>query len=54
LSKPSIHGSFLTGRTESRLLTAKEELETRYGIRVLPIVADGAYRLAILPIQRTI
>lgn len=37
----------LTGRTESRLLTAKEELETRYGIRVLPIVADGADEEAI-------
>ena len=52
MSKPSIHGSFLTGRTESRLLTAKEELETRYGIRVLPIVADGADEEAIRGVVR--
>ena len=32
----------ITGRTESRLLSAKERLEKEYGIRVLPIVADGA------------
>lgn len=42
----------LTGRTESRLLTAKEELETRYGIRVLPIVADGADEAAIRGVVR--
>lgn len=42
----------LTGRTESRLLTAKEELETRYGIRVLPIVADGADQEAIREVVR--
>lgn len=42
----------LTGRTESRLLTAKEELETRYGIRVLPVVADGADEEAILGVVR--
>lgn len=42
----------LTGRTESRLLTAKEELETRYGIRVLPIVADGADEEAIRGVVR--
>ena len=42
----------LTGRTESRLLTAKEELETRYGIRVLPIVADGADDEAIRGVVR--
>ena len=42
----------LTGRTESRLLTAKEELETRYGIRVLPIVADGADEEAIREVVR--
>lgn len=37
----------LTGRTESRLLEAKEKLESRYGVRVLPIVADGADENAI-------
>ncbi|MBE6243438.1 MAG: SDR family oxidoreductase [Bacteroidales bacterium] len=42
----------LTGRTESRLLTAKEELETRYGIRVLPVVADGADEEAIRGVVR--
>lgn len=42
----------LTGRTESRLLTAKEELETRYGIRVLPIVADGSDENAIREVVR--
>lgn len=42
----------LTGRTESRLLTAKEELETRYDIRVLPIVADGADEEAIRGVVR--
>ena len=42
----------LTGRTESRLLTAKEELETRYGIRVLPIVAAGADEEAIRGVVR--
>ena len=42
----------LTGRTESRLMTAKEELETRYGIRVLPIVADGADEEAIRGVVR--
>lgn len=42
----------LTGRTESRLLTAKKELETRYGIRVLPIVADGSDEDAIREVVR--
>ena len=37
----------LTGRTESRLVKAKENLESRYGVRVLPIVADGADENAI-------
>lgn len=32
----------ITGRTESRLISAKERLEKEFGIRVLPIVADGA------------
>lgn len=37
----------ITGRTESRLLEAKEQLEAEFGIRVLPIVADGADEDAI-------
>lgn len=37
----------ITGRTESRLLAAKEKLEAEYGIEVLPIVADGADEDAI-------
>lgn len=37
----------ITGRTESRLLSAKERLENEFGIRVLPIVADGADEAAI-------
>ena len=37
----------ITGRTESRLLSAKERLENEYGIKVLPIVADGADEDAI-------
>ena len=37
----------ITGRTESRLVAAKEKLENEYGIHVLPIVADGADEDAI-------
>lgn len=37
----------LTGRTESRLVNAKEALEKEYGIEVLPVVADGADEAAI-------
>lgn len=37
----------ITGRTESRLLEAKEQLEAKFGIKVLPIVADGADEDAI-------
>lgn len=37
----------ITGRTESRLLSAKERLEKEFGVRVLPIVADGADEQAI-------
>lgn len=37
----------LTGRTESRLLKAKEQLEAEYGIEVLTVVADGADEQAI-------
>lgn len=37
----------ITGRTLSRLEEAKEKLEADYGIKVLPIVADGAEENAI-------
>ena len=37
----------ITGRTESRLLAAKERLEAQYGVEVLPVVADGADEEAI-------
>lgn len=37
----------LTGRTESRLVAAKEKLEAEYGVEVLPVVADGADENAI-------
>ena len=37
----------ITGRTEARLIKAKHELEDRYEIEVLPIVADGADEEAI-------
>jgi len=37
----------ITGRTLSRLKEAKEKLEADYGIKVLPIVADGAEENAI-------
>lgn len=37
----------ITGRTESRLLAAKEKLEGKYGVKVLPVVADGADEAAI-------
>lgn len=33
----------ITGRTESTLLKAKEELEDKYGVKVLAITADGGY-----------
>lgn len=42
----------ITGRTESRLLAAKEKLEAQYGIKVLPIVADGADEEAIRNVVR--
>ena len=45
----------ITGRTESRLLAAKDKLETEYGVKVLPIVADGADEAAIKAVvERTI
>ena len=37
----------ITGRTESRLIAAKEKLEEKYGVEVLPLVADGADEEAI-------
>ena len=37
----------ITGRTESRLVAAKQQLEEKYGVEVLPIVADGADEQAI-------
>lgn len=37
----------ITGRTLSRLESAKERLEAEYGVKVLPIVADGADETAI-------
>lgn len=37
----------ITGRTESRLIAAKERLEKDFGVRVLPVVADGADEQAI-------
>lgn len=37
----------ITGRTESRLIAAKERLEKEFGVRVLPVVADGADEQAI-------
>ncbi len=37
----------ITGRTESRLLNAKQALESKYGVQVLPVVADGADEAAI-------
>lgn len=37
----------ITGRTLSRLESAKERLEAEYGVKVLPIVADGEDESAI-------
>ena len=37
----------ITGRTLSRLESAKDRLEAEYGVKVLPIVADGADESAI-------
>lgn len=42
----------LTGRTESRLLAAKDKLESKYGVKVLPVVADGADEEAIRGVVR--
>ncbi len=43
----------ITGRTESRLTAAKERLEAQYGVKVLPIVADGADEDAIRNVVAT-
>lgn len=37
----------ITGRTQSTLENAQKELETEYGVEVLPIVADGADEEAV-------
>ena len=37
----------ITGRTLSRLENARQRLEAEYGVKVLPIVADGADEAAI-------
>lgn len=42
----------LTGRTESRLLKAKEELEQNYHIQVLTVTADGADENAVVEVVR--
>ena len=45
----------ITGRTESTLLSAKEELERDYGTEVLTVTADGADEIAIKNvIQKTV
>jgi NAD(P)-dependent dehydrogenase (short-subunit alcohol dehydrogenase family) len=43
----------ITGRTLSRLEAAKDKLEMAYGIKVLPIVADGADEQAIKNVVTT-
>lgn len=43
----------ITGRTLSRLEAAKDKLEMAYGVKVLPIVADGADELAIKNVVTT-
>lgn len=43
----------LTGRVEARLKEAKESLEKEYGIRVVPVVADGADEGAVAGVVRT-
>ena len=45
----------ITGRTESRLVEAKRKLEEKYGVEVLPLVADGADEEAIkMVVSKTI
>lgn len=43
----------LTGRTESRLVAAKEKLEAEYGVEVLSLVADGADENSVKIVVRT-
>lgn len=43
----------ITGRTESRLLNAKERLEKEYGVSVLPIVANGADEDSVKDVVRS-
>lgn len=43
----------LTGRTESRLVAAKEKLEAEYGVEVLSLVADGADENSVKAVVRT-
>ncbi len=42
----------ITGRTESRLLAAKENIENEFGVKVLPVIADGADENAIRNVVR--
>ncbi|MBO5033535.1 MAG: SDR family oxidoreductase [Lachnospiraceae bacterium] len=43
----------LTGRVEARLQEAKEALEKEYGVRVVPVVADGADEEAVANVVKT-
>ncbi len=43
----------ITGRTESRLLNAKERLEKEYAVSVLPIVANGADEDSVKEVVRS-
>ncbi len=43
----------LTGRVEARLQEAKEALEKEFGVRVVPVVADGADEEAVANVVKT-
>ena len=43
----------ITGRTLSRLTSAKERLEAEYGVEVLPLVADGADEESVKGVVKT-
>lgn len=43
----------ITGRTESRLMNAKDRLEKEYGVSVLPIVANGADEDSVKDVVRS-
>ncbi len=43
----------ITGRTLSRLTSAKERLEAEYGVEVLPLVADGADEESVKSVVKT-